>query len=106
MSSIRFRCPGCGKTFDLASTMAGKKARCKQCGQIMKVPVPSEPSGTTRGRQNSPKRGPEPDRYELDEPVSAADARAPRPRGSAASAPFKRGTKIDVLEVAECSTDR
>lgn len=33
-------CPGCSKRYDLADEAAGKTAKCKQCGQVFKVPVP------------------------------------------------------------------
>ena len=37
---ITFACPGCRKNYTLSATLAGKKARCKQCGQQMEIPVP------------------------------------------------------------------
>ncbi len=37
---ITFACPSCRKNYTLSATLAGKKARCKQCGQQMEIPVP------------------------------------------------------------------
>jgi dienelactone hydrolase len=36
--SISFTCPACGKAFTVSDGLAGKKAKCKQCGGIMIVP--------------------------------------------------------------------
>ncbi len=37
---IVLNCSGCGKRYELADALAGKTGRCKQCGQILKIPVP------------------------------------------------------------------
>lgn len=37
--SIRFACEHCGKKYILADEHAGKKVRCKQCGQIGQIPA-------------------------------------------------------------------
>src|SRR5262249_30104501 len=36
--SIVFFCQSCGARFEVADRAAGKKGRCKQCGQIVKIP--------------------------------------------------------------------
>ena len=36
--SIKFACPGCGKPYELDEGLAGKKAKCKQCDQVMRIP--------------------------------------------------------------------
>ena len=41
--SIRFTC-ACGKTFRAPARFAGKKAKCPSCGEVLTVPVPSEPT--------------------------------------------------------------
>ncbi|WP_435009512.1 prolyl oligopeptidase family serine peptidase [Tundrisphaera lichenicola] len=40
--AITFDCPGCGKGYSLGDEVAGKKARCKSCGQVFRVPLPDE----------------------------------------------------------------
>ena len=34
-------CPGCGKRYEIDAALAGKKSRCKQCGEVFKIPVPT-----------------------------------------------------------------
>ena len=34
-------CPGCGKRYEIDGALAGKKSRCKQCGEVFKIPVPT-----------------------------------------------------------------
>jgi hypothetical protein len=41
--AITFACESCGKTFHVADTLAGKKARCKQCGRTMRIPAGGPP---------------------------------------------------------------
>jgi hypothetical protein len=36
---LAFDCPGCGKHYELADDFAGKKSRCKQCGEVFRIPV-------------------------------------------------------------------
>src|SRR3954452_16637782 len=38
LMSISFQCDGCGKTFSVADELAGKAARCKQCGRRLTIP--------------------------------------------------------------------
>ncbi|MDM4016819.1 TIGR00266 family protein [Roseiconus lacunae] len=35
---IQFACPSCNKHYKVADEMAGKKGKCKECGQIMMIP--------------------------------------------------------------------
>jgi len=35
---IVLECPGCGKRYEVESSLAGKKARCKQCGEVFRIP--------------------------------------------------------------------
>ncbi len=35
---VVFFCQSCGARFEVESRLAGKKGRCKQCGQYMTVP--------------------------------------------------------------------
>jgi DNA-directed RNA polymerase subunit RPC12/RpoP len=41
---LTFSCPSCGKEYDLSWSMAGKKARCKQCSHEFVIPAPFEPT--------------------------------------------------------------
>src|SRR5262245_16397565 len=46
--SITVQCPGCGKTYAIDQTYAGKRVACKQCGQAMRVGVAAAaPRGNT-----------------------------------------------------------
>ena len=50
-ADIVLDCPGCGKRYEIDAGLAGKKSRCKQCGEVFKIPVPSavrRPIGTGR----------------------------------------------------------
>jgi HEAT repeats len=38
---IVVNCPGCRKRYELDGALAGKKSRCKQCGEIFRIPVPT-----------------------------------------------------------------
>ena len=39
---IAFSCEGCGKTFEVDDSLAGRKSRCKKCGAVTRIPA-SEP---------------------------------------------------------------
>lgn len=38
---VTFRCTSCGKAFSVSSQWAGKRIRCKACGNVMTVPGPA-----------------------------------------------------------------
>lgn len=38
--TITVGCPTCGHRYDVASRLAGKKVRCKDCATVFRVPVP------------------------------------------------------------------
>jgi hypothetical protein len=38
--SIVIHCPGCGKRYELSAALAGKKSRCRQCGEVFAIAVP------------------------------------------------------------------
>lgn len=42
--SIGFQCPGCQRPYSVDAALAGKRVRCKQCGNEMRVPTPSRPA--------------------------------------------------------------
>ena len=33
-------CPGCRKRYEVDASLAGKKSRCKQCGEVFRLPMP------------------------------------------------------------------
>ncbi len=37
---ISVNCPGCGRRYEIDAALAGKKSRCKQCGEVFSIPVP------------------------------------------------------------------
>ncbi len=41
MGKIEFKCIRCGAFFSVDGSLAGRKAQCKQCGLVMRVPSPS-----------------------------------------------------------------
>jgi hypothetical protein len=47
-------CPGCGKRYEIDAAFAGKKSRCKQCGEVFRVPVPSAVAGQSSPPGKSP----------------------------------------------------
>lgn len=42
--TIAFRCEQCGKAFSLDDSLGGKVARCKDCGLVLRIPMPDPPS--------------------------------------------------------------
>jgi HEAT repeats len=46
-TKIVMNCPGCRKRYEVDGALAGKKSRCKDCGEVFVIPVP-------RGRQSDP----------------------------------------------------
>ncbi len=38
---IVLNCPGCKKAYELDGALAGKKSRCKGCGEVFRIPVPT-----------------------------------------------------------------
>jgi len=81
------KCPGCRKRYELSGALAGKKSRCRQCGEVFAIPVPRtgasepEPSTTTLdppGRSAGPAQPP-PDSYW--ESVLADDPGSPKENG-------------------------
>ena len=37
--AISFKCAGCGKQYSVGDQLGGKKAQCKNCGAVMKIPA-------------------------------------------------------------------
>ncbi len=50
MAEISFACPGCGRNYQVQADLAGKKARCKECDSVMRIPAAqTENTSATRG---------------------------------------------------------
>lgn len=43
MSEITFACPHCGRDYQVDAGLAGKKARCKGCQEVMRIPREAAP---------------------------------------------------------------
>jgi HEAT repeat protein len=41
---IVINCPGCRKRYELSAALAGKKSRCRQCGEVFAIAVPQQAS--------------------------------------------------------------
>jgi hypothetical protein len=63
---IIVNCPGCKKRYDIDGTLAGKKSRCRQCGEIFRIPVPTarliepDPAAPAAATASIPPRNPSP----------------------------------------------
>ncbi len=42
--TIAFPCERCGHRFEVDSSLAGKKCKCKKCEHVFVIPVPRQPS--------------------------------------------------------------
>jgi hypothetical protein len=51
--AISMRCPGCQTRFEFADDLAGKRIKCKSCGDIFRV---AEPAGARKGRDEDDDR--------------------------------------------------
>jgi hypothetical protein len=43
--TVSFDCANCGKSFEVHASLAGKRGRCKQCGNINRIPFPNNQAG-------------------------------------------------------------
>jgi len=68
--SLSFRCTRCGKAYSVPDQFAGRKARCRGCGLVQSIPMPTEPSVTSL-------LGPNPDGYPLAEVATTTPMPAP-----------------------------
>ena len=63
MSEISFCCPRCGHAYRFAAQIGGKRARCKECQEVFRVPSQSAPAaGYVRPMTASPPVTPRPAR--------------------------------------------
>ena len=42
---IKVQCNSCGKVYQIADALAGKKVKCKNCGAVFPIPNPDEEFG-------------------------------------------------------------
>lgn len=62
----RLKCPGCGKTLQVADKAAGKRVKCKSCQHVIQIP-----SAETRGKSSpSAARRKKPSRNEYDDDLT------------------------------------
>jgi hypothetical protein len=54
--AIRFHCQ-CGKLFSLPDNVAGRKARCQQCGKVLTVPMAHRAASEPAGAASAPSGG-------------------------------------------------
>lgn len=106
---IRFKCGGCGKQYNVQPEMAGKQARCKQCGATFQVPTPRPAAGdaaaTTRaaGGQARPPAKPArpaasaPQRPKASPRTGAAGGRPAAPSAARAAPPKQVAPEADPL---------
>lgn len=82
--SIKVRCDGCGKTYQVDDRFAGKKAKCKACGQGMQVPgAPVAASASSPSARSGPKASP---------PVSPKSSTKPSIK------PSRKPVKVDATD--------
>ncbi len=68
---IRFRCPGCGKSFQVSTQRAGRRAKCLNCGALLRVPPASDPPGPC-GKPTAPVRSPHAQMHDPPPPIEPA----------------------------------
>lgn len=76
---ISFNCPECDASLKVPDDKAGAKARCKSCGEIVRIPEESENYQPAPAPVKSAKRAPA--KEETPKPVKRRSAPPPRKRG-------------------------
>jgi predicted Zn finger-like uncharacterized protein len=76
MMLIVLDCPGCSKRYEIDASLAGKKSRCKQCGEVFKIPVPTAVVGQSAPAAKSPVAAPTGSRA-AERSFSGSPAKAP-----------------------------
>ena len=88
--SITFACESCGKSFTIDDKFAGKKGKCKQCGEVMDIPSRRPPDPARAKPSKVDVYGFEDDegssRYSRSDPASVEDTPPLAPRSNAKSA--------------------
>jgi len=93
---IGFSCDGCGKSYQVDDSLAGKRVKCKSCAFIMNVPAPTR-TPPPRGSA-SPANRPELKSFGAPEPPQASAK--PRPSPSAPGPSNIYGLDEEVMEEA------
>jgi hypothetical protein len=73
--TIAFQCPSCGHGFKVDRALAGKKGRCKACGDLFMVPSPPQEAAPPRSPKTIGEKSP-PKSAKAD-PVRRPEARPP-----------------------------
>src|SRR5581483_2746685 len=79
MAEIAVCCPQCGRIHRVDATVAGKRARCKTCGELFRIPAdpaPIEPAPARAVASTGDPRA----TYELVDPPAGDGAEAGPPR--------------------------
>lgn len=110
---IVVNCPGCKQRYELDGALAGKKSRCRQCGEVFRIPVPTArlvepaaaaPAASAPPRNPPPMPAPAPQPSWTATPLAdlldgepAAPRRAPTDRRMAAAASVPRAAEPTVV---------
>src|SRR5262249_9017903 len=99
---IKFSCD-CGKAYKVPEEFAGKKVRCKQCGESILVPSASEAVSSTRAEAVSQRSVLPSKRLK-----TPSDDGGGRPSAPAAPKPAERrqGGDTQVVEIADLTQER
>ncbi len=70
--TFAFICPECGKRFEVSTSLAGKRGKCKQCGSLFRIPLADSSVAAS---------GPGPDPYAFKKPAAPVQETSPDPYG-------------------------
>ncbi len=88
---ITITCPRCGQKYDVAASLAGRRVRCKECFEDIRVPIPSPEAARRVAPAPSPAPAPAVD---LDDEEELADAPPPPSLAAIRKAEPGRGAKL------------
>jgi hypothetical protein len=97
---IALDCPGCGKRYEVAARLAGKKSRCKACGNTFRIPdEPNAPAAAESNSRPASSSTPRAAQVVVGSPVERAPDTFPEVATAAASPPIvasgaARGTVV------------
>jgi len=94
--TIKFACE-CGKAYKVPADFAGKRVKCKQCGEKVTVPSESEAVSSTRAAAVSQRS------VVSSERLPKAPASAPAPKKPAQ--PRRPGSDTEVIEVPDIAPE-
>jgi hypothetical protein len=94
--ALTIACPGCMKRYTLDESMAGRTARCKDCGQVFAVPSPAgrAPSAPVAG---APKAAPPPTPAPSPRPSAPSSRTAPPVMPPRAATAVETSGRLDEL---------